>query len=134
MEEFFKNWQFTSSALSAIGTILAVIVSIYLAYRATRNQRSQIRASIRRYAIAGAITNSPTYITANITNIGLIPIRIGFSFCHIRRPFKKSGWLMLPLDGFNEDKNIPQKNIHLSLNQCSQKFSVCVLSKVLIRG
>src|SRR5947207_5545904 len=44
IEEFFKAYQYTIAAISAAGTVGAVVVSLSLAWRANRADRTRLKA------------------------------------------------------------------------------------------
>ena len=66
------TWQFInsfSSWLSAIGTVAAVIVALYLARRDKRI-RLEVSAGIRLIVTQGIKGNPPEFLTIRVTNIG----------------------------------------------------------------
>jgi hypothetical protein len=81
MEEFFKNYQFTFSAIGAVGSMGAVIISLWLA---GWQNRSKIKATLSR----GFATCSPQIlITCLIVNKGILPVFIPNGFLALRLPF-----------------------------------------------
>ncbi|MDA0782888.1 MAG: hypothetical protein O2970_11950 [Proteobacteria bacterium] len=108
MEEFFKNYQYTFSAFGAVGTLLAVIISLYFGYRALKTQQTQIKAFLNIYELTEP--NTPEYLAVNITNVGLIAVSISSSFFCFRLPFSTTAFLVIPLDSGNSDINIPSKS------------------------
>jgi hypothetical protein len=112
LDDFLGRYPHIVSALEAFSTFAAVLVSLTLALIAQRSNRTQIKA----FASIGIILHStlegkptPTYLTAEITNMGIMPIQIPLSFFHWKVPFKRGAWLVNPLDYTQTDEWIPQK-------------------------
>lgn len=88
MEEFFKSYQYTFSALSSIGTLCAVLAALYFGYKAANSHKTKLEASIDIYNpyktdINGKyeVDTKKEYLVVTITNIGLLPIEIPIMFC-----------------------------------------------------
>lgn len=119
--------QYTIAALGVIGTFSAVVVSLYVAFMSRKATRTQLtaRASIS-IIIHDMIDpkNPPHYIALNITNTGMMPLRIPFSFCHWRVPFRKGFLMMNPLDSYG-DRWVPKKTYPVEIApRASQTFFV----------
>jgi hypothetical protein len=108
MESFFEGYKYTFSALGAVGTLLAVIISLYFGYRALKTQQTQIKASISIKALS--TPEMPQYIIVEIINVGLMPISIPYWFLTFKIPFSSNVLFIKPFDGnFNGNLNITQK-------------------------
>lgn len=88
MEEFFKNYQYTFSALGSIGTLFAVTVALYFGYKAATTNKTKLSASISIYnpyvVDSQGIYNTDAkqeFLVVTITNTGLLPIEIPIMFC-----------------------------------------------------
>lgn len=108
MEAFFESYGHTFSALGAIGTLLAVIISLYFGYRAMKSNDAKITAYISISILT--TPNTPKYIVVTIRNTGLMPVSIPFSFLNFRLPFSSAAFLITPLDFYSADINISQKS------------------------
>lgn len=118
VEGFFKAYQYTFEALGAIGTLLAVIISLFFGYRSLKTGETNISASVY---VSTLVTKEPneskqtakgTYITVSITNQGIFPVRIPFYFFAYNSLIRQKGFgyaVVNPLDGFNVDPYIPKK-------------------------
>ena len=83
VEEFFNSHEHTLAALEAVSTFLAVVVFLVLSLSAQRANRTQIKARatitvVLHSSLEGKPT--PTYLTVDITNIGILPVSIPLSF------------------------------------------------------
>ena len=75
MEEFFKSYQYTFLALSSIGTLLAVSISLWLANRRYKPKNIHVLVkieSIQNYELDGVCD----YIIIDIENLDNIPISL----------------------------------------------------------
>ena len=82
------------ATIEAISTFAAVVVSLSLALAAQMANKTRLKASVSTSIITHSTQkgkNKPTYDVANITNTGIMPLSIPFSFFHWRAPFKRSG-------------------------------------------
>ncbi len=114
MEEFFRDYQYTFSALGAAGTLLAVIVSLFFGLKSFNNTKIQLKATLGIRLLIGI---EQRYVTINIVNTGLIPLKIEVFFFSFYFPFKNVGWICKPLDfGNSLDSNIPTKNYPIVIN------------------
>ena len=106
IDDFCAANQHTIEALGALGTLLAVVVSLYLASRASR---TRLRAWLAISVIMGTgAKTAPTYLTLSVTNIGTMPLSIPFSHFRWHLPFRKGVWLVNPLDSYPSSL-IPQR-------------------------
>lgn len=100
VEAFFSQYENTASALGAISTFAAVVVSLWLA---SRTEKTRIRASVSgTFLVHNSIDskNRPSFLSANVTNEGILPLRIPFSFFCWQVPFCRERWMISPLDSF----------------------------------
>ena len=108
IEELCKHHEHTISALEAVSTFSAVVVSLWLASRASQ---TRLTAYITKQVIIDATTTErPEYLVAIITNTGVMTLYIPLSFLLWTRPYrKKTGWILnFPLDYYGTDKAIQQ--------------------------
>jgi hypothetical protein len=85
LEQFSEANQHTIAALGAVSTLAAVVVSLVLASIAQRSSRTRIKASASVRVIVHSTLEGkpkPEYVTVAITNVGLLPGIIPFSFFH----------------------------------------------------
>ena len=65
----------------------------------------------------------PTYVTVDVTNLGIIPVVIPMSFFFWRVPFKHGFFLVTPMDYSQEDSWVPQKRYPIEIKpRSSQSF------------
>lgn len=125
LEEFFKAHQYTVAALGVLGTFSAVTVSLIVALVSQRASRTRIKAgaamSIIMHDTIGP--NYPTYVTVDITNLGIVSVEIPMNFFFWRLPFKPGFFLVTPMDYSNEDPWVPQKRYPIEIKpRTSQSF------------
>jgi hypothetical protein len=54
--------------------------------------------------------NRPSYLTASVSNKGIVPVRISFSFFHWRMPFRRGTWMANPHDAYGgHDQWVPRQ-------------------------
>ena len=112
LEKFSEGNQHTIAALGAISTLAAVVVSLVLALITQRSSRTRIHA---RAAVSVLLHSTlegkpkPKYVTVTITNVGLMPVMIPFSFFHWKIPFKSSSWMINQWDYSKHDPWVPQR-------------------------
>jgi hypothetical protein len=90
LEQFSEGNQHTIAALGAISTFAAVVVSLVLASIAQRSSRTRIKARAAVSVIFHPMLEGrpkPQYVTVTITNVGLMPVMIPFSFFRWKLPF-----------------------------------------------
>ncbi len=130
VEEFCRDHQHTIAALGALGTLIAVVVSLVLAWRAGRATRTRLKANVDTSFIAHSTIdpkNPPRYLTVSITNIGIGSLRVPFSFFRWKVPLSRSFWTVNPLDGYGQDRDslIPQKHYPVEIQpRASETFYV----------
>ncbi|MCE3237641.1 MAG: hypothetical protein K0R24_622 [Gammaproteobacteria bacterium] len=133
MEKFFQDYQYTFSALGAIGTFLAVMISLYFSYRAIKSNDSKIKASISINILT--VPHTPKYIGVTIRNVGLMSVSIPFSYLNFRLPFSNLAFLINPLDAYSADFNIPQKSYPYKIEpKHSQTFFVSTTDSFFKNG
>jgi hypothetical protein len=96
LEQLSAANQHSIAALGAISTFAAVVVSLVLASIAQRSSRTRINARAAVSVILHSTLEGkpkPKYVTVAITNVGLMPVMIPFSFfigkCHLE---VATGW------------------------------------------
>ncbi len=132
LEEFLKAHQYTTTALGAIGTFSAVVVSLTVALLSQRANRTRVNAS----AMIGVIMHptlkgedKPTYLTAIVRNAGILPVTIPLSFFFWKMPFRRGVWLASPLDYWQTDKWVPQKRYPVEIKaRASETFYLSEIS------
>src|SRR6266568_8419967 len=128
VEEFCTNHQHTIAALGALGTLAAVIVSLGLAWRAARANRTRLRASVDMLLVMHSTVDPkspPRYVSVSITNTGNSALRLPFSFFSWKVPFNRDYWLVNPLDGYAGDAFIPQKRYPVEIQpRASETFYI----------
>jgi hypothetical protein len=90
LEHFSETNQHTIAALEAASTFAAVVVSLVLALLANRSSRTRTRVSVQVQFIFRPTLDGktkPEYVTATITNIGVMPASIPISFLAWKVPF-----------------------------------------------
>ena len=114
IDDFLGQYAHIVSAIGAISTFAAVVVSLMIALWAQRANRTNLVASIyvADLILEGvAVTKPPQYITVSITNIGTMPLRIPFMFLSCRLPFQwRTAFALSPLDFFKGDPYIRQRS------------------------
>jgi hypothetical protein len=117
VENFAKQYENTIQAVGSLSTLAAVIASLALARASANRTKPRIKASISTSKIHhSSITQSPTYIVAHIVNIGTVPVRIPFSFFLWKMPhWRNRGMLVNPLDAYQVDKLVPQREYPVEL-------------------
>lgn len=132
MEEFFKGYQHTFSALGAVGTLLAVIVSLYFGYKALKTQKTQIKANLGIYNITGT---DKQYLAINIRNVGLIPCTIPCFFFCFKVPFCGTSFALNTLDSLGEDININIKKYPYKIEaKQSELFVLSYIDAVILKN
>ena len=106
LEQLSESYQHTIAALGAISTFAAVVVSLLLASIAQRSRRTRIKARARvsvihHSTLAGM--SKPKYVAVEITNVGLMPAVIPFSYFHWKVPLHSGYWMMNPWDYVEHD-------------------------------
>jgi hypothetical protein len=115
IEELCRRQEHTIAALEAVSTFSVVVVSLWLANRASQ---TRLTAYITKHVVIDATTTErPEYLVAIITNTGVIPLYIPLSFLLWTRPYRrKGGWLVgFPLDYYRTDKAIQQRQYPVKL-------------------
>jgi hypothetical protein len=124
LEEFVKNHEHTVAAIEAISTFAAVVVSLWLALASQRANKTRLKASVSTIIITHSTLkgkNKPTYVVANITNTGIMPLSIPFAFYHWHAPFKRGTWFIAPHDYSASDEWVPQKKYPVEIKPRSSE-------------
>jgi hypothetical protein len=101
IEDFFKAHQHTIAAIGAVSTFAAVVTSLWLARRATRADRTRLKARADLVLIFHAPIDGksvPKFLKVRITNIGRFPLHIPSVFFYWKVPFKREFMEVPPLD------------------------------------
>ena len=100
MEAFFRDHQFTLSAISSIATFAAVIVSLGVALQSARAQRPKIRATMRLQR-SKVSAYDLAYVAIQVTNTGSVPVTIYETSFIWRCLIPAATWIMDPVDQFS---------------------------------
>jgi hypothetical protein len=122
LEAFFTAHQHTVAAFEAVSTFAAVVVALALSLISRRANRTRIeaRASVTQI-VGGAIY--PTYVSVEITNVGLFAVTVPMSFFYWRVPFKRAWWLVQPLDYIQSDPWVRRNSYPVEIRpRSSQTF------------
>jgi hypothetical protein len=104
-----SQYQHLIATIEALSTFAAVVVSLVLALMAQRANRTKLSANLFVSTIVHDSIdpeNSPEYLTLSITNKGVMPFTIPFSFFCWRIPFQRISAVVSPLDYFTGDPYI----------------------------
>lgn len=128
-EQFCKEHEKTIALVEAFSTLAAVIVSLILASFAARANRTRLKAWVDIRRIVHSTIPPETrlrYLAATITNRGITPLRVPFSFFHWQLPGQQNASLMVnPLDAYATDKWVPQQTYPVEiLPKASHSFIV----------
>jgi hypothetical protein len=98
IEEFLKAHEHTIAAITATGTVGAVVTSLWLAWRANRADRTRLktRADIVSIFFPGTPKNAPKFLRVSITNHGKFPLRIPSTFFYWKVPFRREVMAITP--------------------------------------
>jgi hypothetical protein len=121
-EAFFTAHQHTVAAFEAASTFAAVGVALALSFISQRANRSRIeaRASVTQI-VGGAIY--PTYVSVDITNVGLFAVTVPMAFFYWRAPFKRGWRLVQPLDYIQSDPWVRRNSYPVEIRpRSSQTF------------
>jgi hypothetical protein len=132
LEEFFGAHRHTIAALEAISTFAVVVVSLGLALLAQRANRTRLKASASLSVIMHSTLEGkekPTYVTAYVRNVGIMPVMIPLAFFHWRVPFGRGGWTVTPWDYSQGDEWVPQKRYPIEIKpRNSETFFLAEIS------
>jgi hypothetical protein len=97
---FLGRHEHTVAAVEAFSTLAAVIVSLALALLARRANYPRLPARMQKSVVAHPTLapNYPSYITINITNTGILPLRVPLSFFYFRVPLRRMNWYPYPAE------------------------------------
>ena len=108
IEEFFKAHQHTIAAIAAAGTVGAVVTSLWLAWRARRADRTQLKAHADIVPSFDGQTTQK-FLKVSIANIGKFPQYISSAFFYWKVPFRGEVTNVWPVDLLG-NPFIPSKN------------------------
>ena len=117
IEAFFSEYEKTSSALAAISTFAAVVVSLWLARHSTK---TQLKANVYRSMVVHdsiAPNDRPRFVCVNITNTGSTPLRIPYSYFQWKVPFHKNYWVINPFDHSPNNPYVPKREYPIKIEQ-----------------
>ncbi len=118
-EEFCKAHEKTIAFVEAFSTLAAVIVSLSLAYRAGRANKTRLKAWVDIRRIVHSTIPPETrlrYLTATITNTGIMPLRVPVAFFHWQLPRQKdTSYGVNPLDASAMDEWVSQQKYPLEI-------------------
>lgn len=112
IEKFFEAHRHTVAAVEAFGTVGAVVVSLWLAALARRAHRTNISATLSMSVIQHSSLKGkekPRYLTATITNNGMLPASIPFTYFRFKLPFSRTDWFIVPWDHTAHDQWISER-------------------------
>jgi hypothetical protein len=107
-EDFAKAHEKTIAFIEAFSTLSAVIVSLVLAFASRRQVQTHLNCRVQ-YASDYSQQGHRAYVTVDITNIGVLPLRIPGSFFIYVLPFTRTARRVVPLDQLDRDQSIPPK-------------------------
>ena len=124
--DLLGRYPYLISAIAALGTYAAVVVSLMIALWAQRANKTKLVARIYVVDIileGVAVKKPPQYITVSITNTGTMPLRIPLLFLSWRLPFQwRTTFAVSPLDFFKGYPYIPQRSYPVEIppraNEC----------------
>lgn len=122
LEAFFTAHEHTVSAVEAASTFAAVVLALALSFISQRANRTRVkaRASVTQI-VGGAIY--PTYVSVDITNVGLFAVTVPMAFFYWRIPFKRDWWLVQPLDYTQSDPWVRRNSYPVEIRpRSSQTF------------
>jgi len=133
MEDFFKDYQYTFSAMAAIGTMLAVTLSLWLSSNQHRSKivadvdkrvidrKNGVMISVARYT--DITKDDVEYVTVHISNVGLMSVSIPYQLCYIKKPFSKKFLVVDTMDSkHNNQSLVPQKNYPVKIEPNHSKI------------
>jgi hypothetical protein len=100
IEAFCQSHQYTINALTALGTLGAVVVSLWLARAADAANATRLSAYAEIMLIVepGASVAAPRFIAIRVTNDGVFALRLSYSFFSWAAPFKRTRFMAQPID------------------------------------
>lgn len=111
IEAFCATHEHTISALEAISTLSAVVISLWLAHRATVADRTRLVATLQIATLFHpTISPKPRFVVASITNAGNLPLQVPLDFFRWHVPTRRQEWLILPVDSTGIPGVLPQKS------------------------
>ena len=114
LEQFLGRYPHLITALEAASTFAAVAISLCLAVASWRGRKTRLRARVHKsLLIIGELKR--TYVTINIMNTGLFPLRIPLSFFLLKIPFRKITWAMMVLDAFDTIHPVPKRKYPIEI-------------------
>jgi hypothetical protein len=133
IETFCTTHEHTISAIEAVSTLSAVIVSLILAHRTTIADRTCLVATVQISTVfRPTISPKPRFFVVTITNKGNLPLHIPFGFFSWRVPFSERKWVILPVDSAGILGVLPQKTYPFEIQPMrSQTFYLSEASAFL---
>ncbi|MGE5536320.1 MAG: hypothetical protein ACM3W7_12490 [Acidobacteriota bacterium] len=128
LEEFCKAHQFTIAALSALATFGAVLVSLAFGFFTLRSTRTRIKSTVAFSVVLHETLRGkpkPTYLTADIRNLGVMPVTIPLSFFRWKLPFDRGTYMVNPWDYLSHDVWVSQKQYPFEIKpRAAQTFFI----------
>ena len=131
IEEFFKAHQHTIAAIAALGTVGAVVTSLWLAWSAKRADRTRLKAVADIVLIFHDpiyAKANPKYLKVNITNIGKSPLHMPSGFFYWKVPFTREVMQVEPLDLIGSPLIPPKHYPTAILPRSSASFTISDLA------
>ena len=122
IEAFCTSYEHTIDAVGAISTLLAVVVSLFLAHRATISDNTKLVATLQISTVLHpAINPHPRFFVVSVTNTGKHPIQIPFDFFRWNVPLRRRQWVILPIDSTGIAGVIPEKTYPFEIKPRSRE-------------
>jgi hypothetical protein len=116
IEAFCATHEHTISALSA------VLVSLWLAHRATVADRTRLVPTLQVSTIFHPTRSpKPRFVVVSITNAGNLPLQISLGFFRWNVPLRRRQWLILPIDSAGIPGVLPQKTYPVEIKPRSSE-------------
>jgi len=111
IEAFCTAHEHTISALEAVSTFSAVVVSLWLSHRATVSDRTQLKANLQVATIFHpTIHPNPRFVVVSVINTGRTPLQIPLGFFRWSVPLRRNQSLIMPIDSAGIPGVLPQKH------------------------
>lgn len=117
MEQFFKDYEYTIAAISAVATVLAVVISLWVTLLNGNAHRTRLRADASiRMIVVREIDQAqwPYYLVVSVTNVGLMRAKLDMNFMNWRAPYGKRHFMVVPHDT-RGDLYVPPKQYPLTI-------------------
>jgi hypothetical protein len=131
IEAFCTAYDHTIHALGVIGTLLAVIISLVLVYRASIREKTRLVAKLSISTILHpTISPHPRFVVLSIKNTGNLPLQVLIGFFSWRVPFSGRQKVILPIDSTGIAGVVPQKTYPFEIKpRTSEAFYISEASE-----